>query len=194
LVFRCRSRRRGRRPSRAVVVKADDVDDLVDELRVGGQLEAPFFFIRSGMSLSLPLVMAYLGLLGALLAVKLILKSTAVHPLARRYARHHAVFTTLLMSTGLTFGTVGHLRLHDGRDHQPGPVLGPAQRRRAHRSAAHRDRAAVLRPGRSRGDRCRRTRHRDREDPRPMRPVAPSRPLGHRRVGVTLLVAGLRGP
>jgi hypothetical protein len=96
------------------------------------------------MSLSLPLVMAHLGLLGALLAVKLILKSTAVHPLARRYARHHAVFTTLLMSTGLTFGTVGYLRLH-GRDHQPGPVLGPAQRR-AHRSAAHRDRAAVLRP------------------------------------------------
>ena len=69
-------------------------------------LLTPFFFIRSGMSLSLPLVMANLGLLGALLAVKLILKSTAVHPLARRYARHHAAFTTLLMSTGLTFGTV----------------------------------------------------------------------------------------
>jgi hypothetical protein len=31
---------------------AEDVDDLVDELRVGGQLEAPFFFIRSGMSQS----------------------------------------------------------------------------------------------------------------------------------------------
>jgi len=103
------------------VVKADDIDDLVDELRVAGQLEAPFFFIRSGMSLSLPLVMANLGLLGALLAVKLVLESTAVHPLARRYARHHAAFTTLLMPTGHTFGTVGHLRLN-GRDHQPAQV------------------------------------------------------------------------
>lgn len=69
-------------------------------------LLTPFFFIRSGMNVSLPLVVANLGLLGALLAVKLILKSGAVYPLARRYARPHAAFTTLLMSTGLTFGTI----------------------------------------------------------------------------------------
>lgn len=69
-------------------------------------LLTPFFFIRSGMNVSLPLVVANLGLLGALLAVKLILKSAAVYPLARRYARRHAAFTTLLMSTGLTFGTI----------------------------------------------------------------------------------------
>jgi Kef-type K+ transport system membrane component KefB len=41
-----------------------------------------------------------------LLAVKLILKALGVYPLARRYARPHATFTTLLMSTGLTFGTI----------------------------------------------------------------------------------------
>jgi Kef-type K+ transport system membrane component KefB len=41
-----------------------------------------------------------------LLAAKLVLKSAAVYPLARRYARPHAAFTTLLMSTGLTFGTI----------------------------------------------------------------------------------------
>jgi Kef-type K+ transport system membrane component KefB len=69
-------------------------------------LLTPFFFIRSGMNVSVPLVVANLGLLGALLAVKLILKSAAVYPLARRYARPHAAFTTLLMSTGLTFGTI----------------------------------------------------------------------------------------
>jgi Kef-type K+ transport system membrane component KefB len=66
----------------------------------------PFFFLRSGMNVSLPLVWANLGLLGLLLAVKLVAKSAAVYPLARRFARPHATFTTLLMSTGLTFGTI----------------------------------------------------------------------------------------
>jgi Kef-type K+ transport system membrane component KefB len=69
-------------------------------------LLTPFFFLRSGMNVSLPLVVANLGLLGALLGVKLVLKSVAVYLLARRYARPHAEFTTLLMSTGLTFGTI----------------------------------------------------------------------------------------
>lgn len=66
----------------------------------------PFFFLRSGMNVSLPLVIANLGLLGGLLASKLVLKSVAVYPLARRFAHPHAAFTTLLMSTGLTFGTI----------------------------------------------------------------------------------------
>lgn len=69
-------------------------------------LLTPFFFLRSGMNVSLPLVLANLGLLAALLAVKLVLKSAAVYPLARRFARPHAGFTTLLMSTGVTFGTI----------------------------------------------------------------------------------------
>jgi Kef-type K+ transport system membrane component KefB len=69
-------------------------------------LLTPFFFLRSGMNVSLPLVMANLGLLALLLVAKLVLKSVAVYPLARRYARPHATFTTLLMSTGLTFGTI----------------------------------------------------------------------------------------
>lgn len=69
-------------------------------------LLTPFFFLRSGMNVSLPLVIANLGLLGALLAIKLGLKSVAVYQLARRFARPHAGFTTLLMSTGLTFGTI----------------------------------------------------------------------------------------
>lgn len=69
-------------------------------------LLTPFFFIRSGMSVSLPLVVANLGLLTVLLAAKLLLKSAAVYPLARRYAPRHTPFTTMLMSTGLTFGTI----------------------------------------------------------------------------------------
>jgi Kef-type K+ transport system membrane component KefB len=66
----------------------------------------PFFFINSGMKVSLPLVWTNLGLLALLLAVKLACKGAAVYPLARRWARPHAMFGTLLMSTGLTFGTI----------------------------------------------------------------------------------------
>lgn len=69
-------------------------------------LLTPFFFLKSGMTVSVPLVWANLGLLGLLLAVKLAAKAAAVYPLARRYAKPHAGFTTLLMSTGLTFGTI----------------------------------------------------------------------------------------
>jgi Kef-type K+ transport system membrane component KefB len=69
-------------------------------------LLTPFFFLRSGMNVSLPLVVANLGLLAALLALKLATKSVAVYPVARRHAKPHAMFTTLLMSTGLTFGTI----------------------------------------------------------------------------------------
>jgi len=66
----------------------------------------PFFFINAGMKVSLPLVWDNLGLLALLLAVKLACKSGGVYPLARRWARPHAAFATLLMSTGLTFGTI----------------------------------------------------------------------------------------
>jgi len=58
------------------------------------------------MNVSLPLVVANLGLLVVLLAAKLGSKSAAVYPLARRYAPTHAWPVALLMSTGLTFGTI----------------------------------------------------------------------------------------
>jgi len=44
-----------------------------------------------------------------LFAVKQVTKFIGVYPLARRYVRHDAMFTTLLMSTGLTFGTISSL-------------------------------------------------------------------------------------
>ena len=40
---------------------------------------------------------------------KLAPKLAFVYPLARRADRRHAAFTTLLMSTGLTFGTIASL-------------------------------------------------------------------------------------
>ncbi len=69
----------------------------------------PFFFLRGGMNVSLAAVFANLGLLAALVAAKLVPKFGLVFPLARRFVPEHATFTTLLMSTGLTFGTISSL-------------------------------------------------------------------------------------
>ena len=69
----------------------------------------PFFFIKGGMNVSLGAVGANLGLLGILLAAKMLPKLGLVYPLARRADRRHGTFATLLMSTGLTFGTISSL-------------------------------------------------------------------------------------
>jgi Kef-type K+ transport system membrane component KefB len=69
----------------------------------------PFFFMKGGMSVSLGAVFANLGLLALLFAAKIVPKLVGVYPLARRYTAPHAAFTTLLMSTGLTFGTISSL-------------------------------------------------------------------------------------
>jgi len=69
----------------------------------------PFFFLKSGMNVSLPAVAANLGWLALFLSLKLAAKFIGVYPLARRYIQQHAWYTTLLMSTGLTFGTISSL-------------------------------------------------------------------------------------
>lgn len=69
----------------------------------------PFFFLRGGINVSLSAVLANMALLGVLFAAKMVPKLGLVWPLARRYVPRHATFTTLLMSTGLTFGTISSL-------------------------------------------------------------------------------------
>jgi Kef-type K+ transport system membrane component KefB len=69
----------------------------------------PFFFLKGGMNVSASALWANLGVLALLFAGKMGPKLTAVYPLARRFTSPHAVFTTLLMSTGLTFGTITSL-------------------------------------------------------------------------------------
>jgi Kef-type K+ transport system membrane component KefB len=69
----------------------------------------PFFFLRGGMNVSVEAVAANVGLLAVLLAAKMLPKIAFVLPLARRAAPAHATFSTLLMSTGLTFGTISSL-------------------------------------------------------------------------------------
>ena len=69
----------------------------------------PFFFLKGGMSVSAPALWANLGILTILFVGKMVPKFAGVYPLARRYTAPHATFTTLLMSTGLTFGTITSL-------------------------------------------------------------------------------------
>jgi Kef-type K+ transport system membrane component KefB len=72
-------------------------------------LLTPFFFLKGGMNVSLALVWANMGLLLLLLGVKQATKFLGVYPLAKRYVPADAMYTTLLMSTGLTFGTISSL-------------------------------------------------------------------------------------
>jgi hypothetical protein len=61
------------------------------------------------LNVSLGAVFANLGILVILTAAKMVPKLGLVLPLARRHVPQHATFTTLLMSTGLTFGTFSSL-------------------------------------------------------------------------------------
>jgi Kef-type K+ transport system membrane component KefB len=69
----------------------------------------PFFFLKGGMNVSAGALWANLGILALLFAGKMAPKFGGVYPIARRYTAPHAMFTTLLMSTGLTFGTITSL-------------------------------------------------------------------------------------
>jgi Kef-type K+ transport system membrane component KefB len=69
----------------------------------------PFFFLKGGMNVSAGSLWANLGVLALLFVGKMAPKLAGVYPLARRFTAPHATFTTLLMSTGLTFGTISSL-------------------------------------------------------------------------------------
>jgi Kef-type K+ transport system membrane component KefB len=69
----------------------------------------PFFFLKGGMNVAVGALWANLGVLAVLFVAKMAPKFGGVYPLARRYTAPHAMFTTLLMSTGLTFGTITSL-------------------------------------------------------------------------------------
>jgi glutathione-regulated potassium-efflux system ancillary protein KefC len=74
-------------------------------------LLTPFYFIRAGSFVSLPAIAAapwaFLLLLGAKVATKMV----GVYPVSRAYKMPsgEAMYTTLLMSTGLTFGSISAL-------------------------------------------------------------------------------------
>jgi len=66
----------------------------------------PFFFIVGGLNVSLSLLLSAFGLFAILFFVKIITKFIGVYFLAKKYIPHGSMYTTLLMSTGLTFGTI----------------------------------------------------------------------------------------
>jgi len=74
-------------------------------------LLTPFYFIRAGSLVSLPALAAAPVAFLALLGGKMITKVAGVYPVTQIYksARGEGMYTTLLMSTGLTFGTISAL-------------------------------------------------------------------------------------
>ena len=72
-------------------------------------LVTPFFFLKGGMNVSLGALGPHLGALLGFFLVKIAAKSAGVFPLARLHMPGAATYTTLLMSTGLTFGTISAL-------------------------------------------------------------------------------------
>ena len=74
-------------------------------------LLTPFYFIRAGSLVSLPALVAAPAAFVILLATKMVTKIAGVYPVTRAMGspRQEAAYTTLLMSTGLTFGTISAL-------------------------------------------------------------------------------------
>jgi len=74
-------------------------------------LLTPFYFIRAGSFVSVPALVAAPVVFLVLLGAKMVTKIAGVFPATRiyKYPRLEAVYTTLLMSTGLTFGSISAL-------------------------------------------------------------------------------------
>ncbi|MBI2310948.1 MAG: cation:proton antiporter [Betaproteobacteria bacterium] len=74
-------------------------------------LLTPFYFIRAGSYVSIPALVAAPGALLLLLLTKMATKMVGVYPVTKLYGspNKEAMYTTLLMSTGLTFGSISAL-------------------------------------------------------------------------------------
>jgi len=85
---------------------------LVNRMRsIAFAMFTPFYFIKAGLYVSLPALWGAVGVIGILLFLKIFAKILGVWPLARSFSMRtrEANYTTLLMATGLTFGTISAL-------------------------------------------------------------------------------------
>jgi Kef-type K+ transport system membrane component KefB len=85
---------------------------LVHRMRsIAFAIFTPFYFIKAGLFVSLPALAAAAGIIAVLLFLKMATKIIGVWPLARYFFMRsgEANYTALLMSTGLTFGTISAL-------------------------------------------------------------------------------------
>ena len=71
----------------------------------------PFYFLKAGSLVQAHAVIAAAGLIAVFLAIKMATKFVGILPLTvfHRFERREGMYTTLLMSTGLTFGTISAL-------------------------------------------------------------------------------------
>ena len=71
----------------------------------------PFYFLKAGALVGWEAIVNSLGLIAVFLAVKVAAKFVGVWPLTRvfRFSQREGMYLTLLMSTGLTFGTISAL-------------------------------------------------------------------------------------
>ena len=71
-------------------------------------LLTPFYFIKAGSLVKFGTVASAIGLIAVLLAAKMVTKFIGILPLTRkfRFDKREGMYTTLMMCTGLTFGTI----------------------------------------------------------------------------------------
>ena len=85
---------------------------LVDRMRtIAFTIFTPFYFMKAGLYVSLPLIWVSLGIIILFLVIKIVTKIIGVYPFARVFQmrKKESSYTTLLMATGLTFGTISAL-------------------------------------------------------------------------------------
>jgi Kef-type K+ transport system membrane component KefB len=71
----------------------------------------PFYFLKAGSLIQARALIAGAGLIGLFLGVKMVTKFFGILPLTRyfRFEPREGMYTTLMMSTGLTFGSISAL-------------------------------------------------------------------------------------
>jgi Kef-type K+ transport system membrane component KefB len=85
---------------------------LVHRMRsIAFTIFTPFYFIKAGLFVSLPAIWGALGVIALLLSLKIVTKYIGVWPTTKMFymGNREANYTTLLMATGLTFGTISAL-------------------------------------------------------------------------------------
>jgi Kef-type K+ transport system membrane component KefB len=71
----------------------------------------PFYFLKAGSLIQAPALIAGAGVIGLFLSMKMVTKFFGILPLTRyfKFEPREGMYTTLMMSTGLTFGSISAL-------------------------------------------------------------------------------------
>ena len=74
-------------------------------------LLTPFYFLKAGSLVKFSTIVTAFGLIAVLLGVKMLTKFAGIWPLTKgfRFDKREGMYTTLMMSTGLTFGSISAL-------------------------------------------------------------------------------------